>query len=248
MDSFRIAYAGYEWVEESDPDYDLFIVNGEGTMHHATAGYHRRMRRLKDAVRKGRPAALLNSVWQSNDHSYDDLLPDLLSVQVRETLSAAEMASGHGFSPTVVPDLSYFAPIDPSADVPDWSGQIVVTDFYVAEERGWGTRYQDEAVVLADMAAMSWSSFVLGLKRAKLLVTGRQHAVYAACKAEIPFFAVSSNSHKIEGLIASANAGIKVSRTIPPLRQALEQAEQDAPEFEKLFSYLAGSRTAFPAV
>ena len=248
MSTFRAAYANYEWVDEGSTDYDLLIVNGEGSLHHASQAYHRKMRRLKAALRDGRPAALLNAVWQANDHGYDDLLPALLAVQVRETLSAAAMADLHGFAPTVVPDLSYYAPRDPDAEVPDWTGRVVVTDFYLAGEQSWGMRHLGDDVVFADMATLSWSSFVLGLSRARLLVTGRHHAVYAACKARIPFVAVSSNSHKIEGIMASAGVDIAVSPTLPSLEQAFGQADRDAPEFPKLFAHLEASRPAFPRI
>lgn len=57
---------------------------------------------------------------------------------------------------------------------------------------------------------MSWRRAVASLN----LITGRQHAVYAACKARIPFAASEGNTHKIRGLIKTAGVEIPIASLI----------------------------------
>lgn len=246
MDVFRQRYGDHEWVAPDDPAYDVLIVNGEGTMHHSQPGHHRKMRRIKAAVRDGRPAYLLNSVWQQNDATYDALLPQISAIQVRERLSAIDLAT-HGVAAQVHPDLSWYAPVDPNAQAPDWTDQIVATDCYLGP-RSWGVPKEFAGVTIADMSTMSWSAFVVGLSTARLLITGRHHAVYAACRAGIPFVAIAGNSHKTDGLMRSADVPVTVLRAPPTIDAAERQAEREARCYPELFAWLKAQPLALPSL
>jgi hypothetical protein len=82
------------------------------------------------------------------------------------------------------------------------------------------------------------------LKTARLLVTGRQHAVYAACRARTPFLAVKGNSHKIEGLIAMAGADISLLDSPHEIPAALSDVEAHRAEYDRLFDWLEAQSLA----
>lgn len=245
VDVLRSQYRQHCWVGADDPDYDALIVNGEGTLHHSASSHRpaaiEKMNALRLAIDQGKPAALVNTVWQDMVHDFDDMLPSLAFISAREKLSAAELLERHGVSALVCPDLSYFHPIDEDGEAPDWSGQNVVTDFYSKDFQAWvrPTSGKLFGMTYVDMRSLSWSQLVRGLRSARLLVSGRHHAIYAAAKAGIPFVAVTSNSHKIEGLIQSSGAGITVHKRLPNPKKAVALAlDGEADQYEKLYSWM----------
>lgn len=190
---------GWEVVESDD--YDALIVNGEGSMHHGNRGWGKKMKVLREALDKGKDAYLLNTVWQKNPR--DDILKNLSGISVREVLSANELKEKHGISARTCPDFSYF---NFSSDFGKPTRGIACTDYWTG--RTWGLLGYGEFI---DIAEMTWKDFVETVAKYELLVTGRHHGVYAACVAKRPFLAIKGNTHKIEGLIASAGAKIPVA-------------------------------------
>ena len=51
-----------------------------------------------------------------------------------------------------------------------------------------------------DIFNQHWRDFVSQLWYSNLLITGRHHEMYAACKAECPFVVIEGNTHKNQGL------------------------------------------------
>jgi hypothetical protein len=92
---------------------------------------------------------------------------------------------------------------------------------------------------IANLNRMSWSRLVNSLRGAKLFVTGRHHGVYAACRAEVPFLAYRGNSHKIEGLIASAGVNIPVFDRPDNLNEQIELCLSLRSEYDALFHWMA---------
>lgn len=218
-------------------DFDVLVVNGEGSMHHGSGAFVEKMRLIEAATAAGRPTFLINSVWQGNPHDFDSALAKCRQVVVREILSEREIAE-HGVKAKVIPDLSYFAPIGKGKAV-DLKVGIAMTDFLSREFGGfvrlrsrWAERYP-----FLDMCAMDWSTLVRSLQTARLLLTGRHHGVYAACKARTPFLALAGNSHKIEGLIASAGVDIPVFRKFSDLRASIPDAENWRRRYDRLFDW-----------
>jgi hypothetical protein len=218
-------------------DFDVLVVNGEGSMHHGSGAFRNKMRMIAAATEAGRKACLVNSVWQGNPHDFDAALARCRQIVVREVLSQGAIAD-HGIAAQVVPDFSYFAPV-PKGDAIDFKGGIVVTDFLSREFAGfvrlrsrWAERYP-----FVDMRAMDWATLVRSLETARLLVTGRHHAVCAALKARTPFLALAGNTHKIEGIIANAGADIPVFRDFATLTAAIEEAEGWRARYDPLFDW-----------
>jgi hypothetical protein len=221
----------------TDDSYDVLVVNGEGSMHHGGGAFVEKMRLIEAAVAAGRPAYLINSVWQDNPHQFDAALAQCRQVVVREVLSRDAIAS-HGVAAQVAPDQSYFAPVG-KGDVVDFKGCIVMTDFlsrefgcFVRLRSRWAERYP-----FIDMRAMDWPTLVRSLKTARLVLTGRHHAIYAACKARVPFLALAGNTHKIEGIVATAGVDIPVFNDFAKLRGAMDEAEGWRSRYDRLFDW-----------
>ncbi len=218
-------------------DFDVLVANGEGSMHHGSAVFRDKMRAIEAAAAKKRPTFLINTVWQDNPHDFDSALATCRQVVVREVLSQRAIAQ-HGVRANVSPDLSYFALVGDGETI-DFKGGVVLTDFLSQDLGGFvrlRTRWA-ESYPFLDMRAMDWPILVRSLKTARLLLTGRHHAVYAACKARTPFLALAGNTHKIEGIIATANADIPVFRKFSDLKAAIPQVEGWRSRYERLFDW-----------
>lgn len=243
---WRLAVAkGWQVVPEG-ADHDALLVNGEGNMHHGSKRFHHKMRLLNAAVAAGRPAYLVNSVWQDNPPDYDDLLPRLAGLFVREVLSQRELAERHGVRAEVLPDASFFDRLPRFTLRRNFRGRPAVTDFFVKPHAVTGRPHRferrDELFPTArplPFLEWPWGRVVASLRTASYLITGRHHAVYAACVARVPFVASEGNTHKIRGLIASAGAGILVAES-PEEIPAIVAANLARPEeYERLFAWIA---------
>jgi hypothetical protein len=226
-------------------DFDVIIVNGEGSMHHGRPTFHRKMRDLEAAVAEGKRAYLVNTVWQSNPHDYDAVLAQLTDVYSRDPLSAADLLQNHARQSRQSIDLSYFAPVLPAADASDFGGSIVRTD-YLDPATGDFAEMTDARFTgfpVHSLKGQSWSSYVAGLRTASLLVTGRHHAVYAACRARTPFAAVEGNSHKIRGIISATNTGIPIAEKESDLPDLIAWVESHADAFKRLFDWIEAKAT-----
>ncbi|MDH3868461.1 MAG: polysaccharide pyruvyl transferase family protein [Desulfuromonadales bacterium] len=230
---------GWEVVGSYQP-YDVLIVNGEGSMHNSRKTFLKKMSVLQKAVDSGIPAFLLNTVWQNNSHEYDQTLQKLAGITVREELSQRELLGKHKVTAELVIDASYFAPIDNTAEVINFHGSPIKTDFYYPDSQSWA---QDldlfETIPYISLDNISWSSLVLSLKTSAYLITGRHHAIYAACKAGVPFVCSTSNTHKITGLISSSGAKIPVAEHPSQIPALISRINTLGPEYEKLFDWMA---------
>jgi hypothetical protein len=237
------ARKGWRIAAPGEP-YDALIVNGEGTMHHSLAGFHSKMKMLAEAVEAGKPAYLLNTVWQENSDQYDNLLRRLSGIAVREVLSQSDLLERHGIRSRLSVDLAYFAPIARRSLRDFFKRGPLATDCFVHDAGTWGPIPDIPDVPTIDMSAMSWPSFVSSLRTSSLLISGRHHAVIAACRAEIPFAAVESNTHKISGTIASSGATIPVAKDLGELPDIVRFVARTPGAFRKHFRWLRGQDPA----
>jgi hypothetical protein len=220
----------------SKRDYDIMLVNGEGSMCLGCIPVHDKMRQIQTALNEGKRVHLVNTVWQQNPYDYDELLPKLSSVVTREVLSQRDLRTIHGVDSRVFLDFSFFAPLQPTGNAPDYAGKIVMTDFAKPRSRDF-VRYAFDEFVFVNMRGIRWSDFVLGLKTASLLVTGRHHGVCAAIRARVPFVAMPGNSHKIEGLLASANIPIPLVRSPEDIPAAIDEMPSRESLYRELFDW-----------
>ncbi|MDX2479007.1 MAG: polysaccharide pyruvyl transferase family protein [Desulfuromusa sp.] len=235
---------GWEIVRSYRP-YDILIVNGEGSMHNSRKTFIKKMSVLQKAIDGQIPAFLLNTVWQNNCHDFDKTLENLAGITVREEISQRELREKHNISSKVVIDASFFAPIDETEKIINFNGEAVKTDFYFPEAGSWA---QDKVIFknvqYFSLDDVSWSSFVLSLQTCSYLITGRHHAIYAACKARVPFVASGSNTHKISGLISSSGADIPIAEHPTEIVEIISGIDDLRPEYEKLFNWMAAQDPA----
>ncbi len=244
---------GWQVVGPKQP-YDALIVNGEGSMHHGSAIFHKKMTILRNAVDKRIPAILVNSVWQDNPHDYDEILKELKLIVVREVLSQHDLSINHGVNSKVFPDLSFFDNIFWSLRK-NLNGKPGITDFFIPSKsvrpstvmRGKNVFERldnsfNEACFL-DLENWSWYKMVNSLKTARYLITGRHHAVYAACAAGIPFLASEGNSHKIRGLVVSASSNIIIADSPAEIESTMAANLSNLSEYQRLLDWLRSHKT-----
>lgn len=244
---WRLAAAkGWQVVPEG-AEHDALLVNGEGNMHHGSKRFHHKMRLLGEAVAAGRPAFLVNSVWQDNPHDYDDLLPRLTGLFVREVLSQRELSERHGARAEVMPDASFFDPLPRFTLRRNFRGRAAVTDFFVRPKGPESSRHVFERrdALFPEARHLPfirwpWGRVVASLRTAGYLITGRHHAVYAACVARVPFVASEGNTHKIRGLIESAGADLRVAATPEEIPAIIASNLARPEEYERVFDWIAG--------
>jgi len=227
-------------VEEGD-DYDLLIVNGEGSMHHERPTFRKKMAVIAKCLESGRDAFLVNSVWQANSKEHDHLLKKIKRIVVREQMSRDDLKEVHGIDSQVRLDVSFWADIDEAAPARKEHGdKAVVGDFYSDEFMNF-VRYTGgpfRRYSFVSMEKISWSSFVKELRTASLFVTGRQHGVFAACRAGTPFVALKGNTHKIEGMVNMSGMPIPVCRSPKELSDAVNWAKDNRAAYDDFFAWM----------
>jgi len=236
---FCDAIAKIGQITESE-DYDTLIVNGEGSMHHNTRPFRSKAEAILEGVRKGAEVYLLNTVWQMNDSRLDKILPDLAVVTVRDADSRDDMIRRHGFTPKIFPDISLQAKIESVPISRNLDRRIAITDFYSKHFDGF-VRMTDGRLarhIYLDMKKMGWSEFVNTLSTASMLITGRQHAIMAACKARVPFVALEGNTHKISGFLRLAGIRIPVCMSPVEIDSIFRWSTENNSAFQDLFDWV----------
>lgn len=227
-------------VSEDCESYDVLVVNGEGSMHHTTGPFQRKMKEISFAIEASKRVFLINTVWQDNDNRYDKILRNVEKIFVREVMSRDDLLRKHGLHSEVQVDLALQAKIDWDADYIDFSGRRVMTDFYSREFLSF-IRITDGSLMrnrFADMKKMEWSSFVRSLQTASMLITGRHHAVMAACKARTPFVALAGNTHKIEGFLKTSGINIPICFSPNEINNVINWANSNKSAYEDLFDWV----------
>jgi hypothetical protein len=219
--------------------FDALVINGEGTMHHDTQGARRIAEVMQHVTALGKKVYLVNSLWEDNTCVPLTLLNALNGLGVREICSA-EALNAFGYSGAKVSlDFSYFRELTPSDQAVTLTSEEIVTDFYVAGlgfvESVQGPFQGRQLVRLKDI---SWSDCVDLFSRASLVLTGRHHAVYAACRARVPFAVLDGNSHKIRGLIKGSGIDIPVARMPKDFAEVVDWARQNRDQYERLFDWM----------
>lgn len=201
--------------------FDLVILNGEGTMHHNSIRAQEYLHALNLAQRAGCKTYMLNTVWQNMKNDFDHIIQKCDLVTVREIYSQQEIKR-HGVDAIVTPDLSY------TVDVP--YKQFPHVKVYEGQYFFRKQKAIDEYPRI-DIFKQSWDDIVNMLRHSDLLITGRHHEMYAACKANCRFVVRSGNTWKNEGLFASAGVDIPYD-----IEGALSGKYDD--QYEKLWKYL----------
>lgn len=200
---------------------DWVVVNGEGTLHHDQPSGRFLLEQLGRAQEAGKRTALVNALFQQEPPYHAAVLARLDHFSVRETASAAS-ARASGGNPAVKLDLSAahyrsLPPRPPTRRLPP------VNVGFQHEGAGLDFRVSDLPHPYYGLDD-DFAAIVANLRATRLYITGQHHGVYAAGLAGVPFVAVGSNSHKIEGLIAWSGLPIPVCRRQSELAAAVDFA------------------------
>lgn len=176
--------------------YDLVVLNGEGSVRNSGRTGMMFLSELRMAQWQGIETKLVNTVWQNMSHKFDDVLAKCSDITVREIHSFTEMLK-HGVIPRIVPDCSYFVRVPPE--------QYDYVQIY--EGQYWNEKSSENYPII-NIFKESWEVIVNKLRNADLLITGRHHEMYAACKAKCRFLAKEGNTWKNKGLLDTVGANI----------------------------------------
>jgi len=220
-------------------DFDLFIMNGEGSMHHDSIGFAKKMTEIKEAIEQGKRVVLANTVWQDNPPEAAEILRRCERITVREVRSQAALRA-IGVDSDVAIDQSFYDPVDEQECVPELRGKVILTDFFSREFNSFVkvTAKWTQTHHYVQMHELSWSDMVKLLRSARVLLTGRHHAVYAACRARTPFLTMRGNTHKIEGLLESAGVNIPVFDSFEELHSAYKSKQYRQYDYGALFDWM----------
>jgi hypothetical protein len=193
-------------VEAMRPHVDLFVVNGEGTVHHGHGGH-------LVALGARVPAVFVNAVYEAND-GLPSLAPFRL-VALRESRSAAYVQS-LGVACETVPD-AIFA----SAQLTGYGARLRTLRAMGRAEPAEGIAETDAVggrklrigpfqLRLRDRRQQPFTAtpatYLDFLARHRAVRAGRFHAACAAAVLGLPFTAWHSNSWKTQGLMADMGA------------------------------------------
>ena len=225
------------------------LVNGEGSMHHNKIHCNHKMRILNYAQQKEKNIYLINSLWENNKVEIPSGLREKNRVVLRENYSRDDLFENYNLLGSVVPDLVCFS--DESKQIlnklerkknKNQKLRIGSTDFYLKNMDNWVRfstgKYSDTKYI--DLKSLSWIEILNEVLDLDILITGRHHAICACLITKTPFIPLRSNSHKIEGLLASSNNNISCIKDIKELDNLIEKIINGTldEDFEKAYEWI----------
>jgi len=218
---------------------DAVIVNGEGTIHHGSGNHLLAI--LGAAQKLHKQTLLVNAVFQETS-GFGDVFNRLLDFTVRDQRSY-QHAKDRGFRCRLVWDSSLVAEYD---DTPlrNFDGRTIVTDWHGARHEDSGktaltylSENNKSAYFLplqSESAYTAWRRFPATLATAGVVISGRHHGNYFACKSGTPFVCTPSNSHKIEGLIDLLGEKVPLVTDRTKLGEALDYVSANPDMFKRI--------------
>ncbi len=229
----------------------LVVLNGEGTLHHGAARAAELLSICAHAKQLGMKVAIINSVWEDNPSSMEELLKSADVIPVRDSQSLASLPAG--LSATVTPDVSiqlFLRTLRKGSFLPP-QHEIGVIDSVVPRNSAALLRFAERADArffvmpignlrktrnaVAERSGHVWPRLLQAtdLMAAKAWVTGRFHGLIAAVCAGIPVCALPSNTKKVEGFLH--DAGLAEACLLDPTwtdAPVLQQRDELARRFE----------------
>ncbi len=218
-------------VQSRIHEFELLVVNGEGTLHHDRPKAVSLCQAARFAAQRGKKVVLINTVWQHNEQ-LNHFLPYFDLISCRESRSLAAIQSA-GHQARVVPDLVFdTGPVEPPAVVRTTRNTVVIdsVDRRTTLRWAWRALFRRYGMLvmhpvnherLARRPLLLWGLpqrsgaplEVLGLDFASQLgayshvISGRFHGCCLAMLLGIPVLGLPSNTHKVEGLFDDAGLG-----------------------------------------
>jgi len=226
---------------------DAIIINGEGTIHHG--GGLTLLSLAEVAIECKKPVFLVNAVMEKVE-GYDDVLKNLSDLNVRESRSSSFLKKKN-ISHRVVLDSILAAKFN-QASYLDLKNKIIITDWHKQRDSDVGVQLTlYERTHRADVIYLpihhlhhiqnnNWRGIIASLSQAKLIITGRHHAIYLAALAKIPIVALPSNTYKVEGFLEMLPIKISFCHPKDNLYEKIEYALDNLNLTEDLYKYIKG--------
>ncbi len=221
-------------VQRRVDDFDLLLVNGEGSMHDDRPKALEMARAAEVAKKQGKRVVLFNTVWQHNQ-KLNEFLSAFDQIYCRESYSQQAIQQV-GAAATVVPDMTFATVVDPRGDRGE---NIAVLDSYdrrTTLRLAWrsaihGYHYMPmdvrhfhkvnkrklSTMLLrlrsADHFCTPADRFLERLAQRQAVLTPRFHGLCLLLLLERPFVSVASNTFKTEGMFS--DIGIDVGLIAP---------------------------------
>lgn len=220
-----------------DPQsYDLIILNGEGTLHDDSKKVKSYMSFLSNASDLGVKTFLVNAVWQNNSKEYCEILKKIDYIGVREIKSKKEILKHITIDNIDIDlDLSYYIDVE---KILFPKTNIISGNYYVSGKESTKLIKNVGEDGYIDIFNDSWNNIVNKLRMSNLLITGRHHEMYAACKARCPFIVIDGNTHKNTGLLETFGVNIPTLQqncSLEEINQSINSIPQYKDQFLKLF-------------
>lgn len=202
-------------------DFDLLLVNGEGTLHHDQPKALRIGEAVRVARQAGRHCVLINTVWQDNDQACR-MLDCFDQIYCRESISASQL-NRDGAAARIVPDLVFSHSL---ASDGEKRGVAILDSFdrrttlqlaWRSAARGYTflPMHIEHYRKLEKRAPLGWTFRLRGgrciapgqqwlsaLTSSELVLSPRFHGTCLALLAGRPTAILASNTQKVEGLVA----------------------------------------------
>ncbi|WP_162914383.1 polysaccharide pyruvyl transferase family protein [Taklimakanibacter lacteus] len=228
---------------------DAVVVNGEGTIHHNKGIEYLAL--LDLAKKKGKASLLVNALFQEIDID-PEVINRFDAFSVRDKRSLA-YARSRGIRCSYSPDSILEAKFDSRLSV-DFCDNLVVTDWVQIRDADVGVaslRLLASAPLLSPYRFFpihgsevrnTWRSAVQNLRTARMIVTGRHHAMYLSILAKVPFVPLASNSWKIQGLLDSAGLNQSIVSSFAELKTEIEKLASSPPNLAEAHDRLVSER------
>lgn len=120
-----------KWLELLK-DIDIVLINGEGTLHDAAPFGEFLLKLGSIAKQQGKPVFLLNSTWENNPTSWNELIQDFDGLYVRDQKSLATLQPQHPHCEYAA-DLTFYSshqfnPIHTTESASTRPAQVIVND------------------------------------------------------------------------------------------------------------------------
>ena len=206
---------------------DIVILNGEGSIHHNN--HIADLAILSMANSLGKKTWMVNAVFERNDGFHKTLGKiDKFIVRERHSLDCAR-----GITDRVKEMPDVFWNHDMSVRGGD---RTYITCYHNARKKDVGLvldelRKEYDYISLGGGWGIDWKErLVEKIDDAGLIITGRHHGVYLAAKLGIPFIAMGSNTHKVEGIIKSSGCDVPFCKTMAEVKESMDNI--DSYDFE----------------
>ena len=217
---------------------DIIIINGEGSLHHHPRRNTSWFPIILKVIPKNKKVVLINTIWQDMEKLNGNIkhLDKLNLISVRESYSYKNLISLYPKKEKIIitPDILFATKIDNKMVKIGYGDSVhrelrqtlkKKTIFFPLSYIHKGTYRNIKQITMPTLY-----TYQLWLKSLELYVTGRFHGVCLVAMVGVPFLALSSNSHKIEGMLHDMNCSELLINSIDDIKIKKELAIKLVPK------------------